>query len=229
VARFTPYPEGEQKIILEAKSSEEVPSLGAIDFGGLAQHVVDEGAIGCLLVAPAYPGADRGDESQAAKRALTQGVSCWTVEQLAQVVEAAEARHLTAADVLDVVTSKFTPDDVASAVSRLLAEPTWLRSELYGAVVDALRNLHGRMTDRPRTIDQIAAEVTGHEAFSQTAHADIRQAVIAVAGSSQGLLHVVGGNKVILRGDYDELERRVTQLTGRAAPPRRASTFREPN
>jgi hypothetical protein len=66
IARFMDYPGGEKKIALEAKSSADVPSLGAIDFAGLREHVEGLGAEGCLLVAPAYPGDSRGNRSAAA-------------------------------------------------------------------------------------------------------------------------------------------------------------------
>lgn len=227
LARFTEYPGGERRIILEAKSSEEVPSLSSIDFGGLHQHMLDEDAEGCLLVAPDYPGGSRGENAQAARRAQSLGISCWTVDQLASVVEASEARHITAADVRAIVVDSFRPEDVAEAVTGLLSDPKWVAQELYAAVVDALRDLHGRMTDRPRTVDQIASEVTRLQAFHDTDHRSVRAAVNALAGASQGLLHVVGGDKLVLRGDYDELERRVASLTGRTPPARRTSTFRD--
>ncbi|WP_081815327.1 ATP-binding protein [Leifsonia aquatica] len=86
VARFHDYPNGERKITLEAKSSADVPSLSALDFAGLEQHMRAEGAHGCLLVAPSYPGASRGEDAQAAQRARSAKVSCWTIDQLATVV-----------------------------------------------------------------------------------------------------------------------------------------------
>jgi len=50
IARYIDYPMGEKKITLEAKSSEDVPSLSAIDFAGLREHVQRHNADGCLLV-----------------------------------------------------------------------------------------------------------------------------------------------------------------------------------
>lgn len=226
VARYTEYPGGERKIILEAKSSEDVPSLGAIDFGGLHQHMLDEAAEGCLLVAPSYPGTTRSEDAQAAKRAVSLRISCWTVEQLASVVEAAESRHIAAADLLAIVTTAFAPEDVRAAVSDLLSDPTWITRELYGAVIDALRELEGRLRDRPRTIDQIAGEVTRKAEFRQTEHRVIKSAVYALVSASQGLLRLVGVDRVQILGDYDELERRTSQLTGRTGRARRSSTFK---
>jgi hypothetical protein len=231
VAKYSEYPGGEKKITLEAKSSAEVPSLGAIDFAGLAQHVKDEdGASGCLLVAPAYPGDTRGDDAQAALRAQTQKVSCWTVEQLARVIEAAEARHISAADVLDIVLTAFSPDQVAEAVDKLLDDETRTPREVYQAVIDALRALDGRLPDRPRSLDLIAAEITSRGDFATVQYETIRQATITVANASQGLLQITGrkNDQVLVRGSYDELERRVSQLLGRTGVPRRESTFRDP-
>jgi hypothetical protein len=232
VAKFSEYPGGERKITLEAKSSEDVPSLGAIDFAGLAQHVKDEdGATGCLLIAPDYPGGTRGDQAQAALRAQTQKISCWTVEQLARVIEAAEQRHISAADVLDIVLTAFSPDQVTTEVEKLLDEDSRTPRELYQAVIDALRELEGRVPDRARSLDLISAEITRRDAFASVPAKEIRQAMITIAHASQGLLQVTGGKnlQVVMRGSYDELERRVSQLTGRSGNPRRESTFREPS
>ena len=105
LARFTDYPDGEKKITLEAKSSEETPSLGALDIAGLAEHVEKTEADGCLLIAPSYPGGKRGQESAVSARARQNKISCWTIDQLAQFVAAAEARHLTARNILDIRSS----------------------------------------------------------------------------------------------------------------------------
>lgn len=225
VAKFSDYPSGEKKIILEAKSSEEVPSLGAIDFGGLHQHVEDEtGSVGCLLVAPAYPGSGRGDYSAAAKRAKSLGISCWTVEQLASVVEQSQARHISAADVFEIVTSSHTPDEVSSAVDELLSTGGDDHHALNGAVIDALRSLDGRMPDKARTVEAIATEITARPEFAKTEFQDIRRAVRELVVASHGILRNRGG-AIVLRGDYDELERRASAITGRAAPTRRPGLF----
>lgn len=226
VARYSDYPSGEQKIILEAKSSDEVPSLSAIDFAGLIEHVKSEpGATGCLLVAPAYPGSSRGDAAQAARRAETGKISCWTIEQLARVVEASQARHFTAADVIEIVESAFTPEQVTAAIDGLFEAPGFEHHALHAAVIDALRSLDGRMADRQRTIDLIAAEITRDDRFRDVEHADINRAVRSIAAASHGLLRIGKGGRLTLRGTYDELERRVSALTGRTPAPRRSSTF----
>lgn len=228
VARFSDYPDGENRITLEAKSSEDVPSLGAIDFSGIKQHVVDEpGATGCLLVAPSYPGSTKADDAQAAKRAQRDEISCWTVEQLARVVEASQARHISASDVMRIIRTAFSPDQVAAAVDDLLSNLAFDRQALYAAVIDALRSLDGRMKDSPRTIDLVAGEITGRPEFKDASHKDITKAVKAIAGASQGLLGVASKGRLVVRGDYEELERRVSSLTGRPPATRRSSTFAE--
>ncbi|WP_426572200.1 ATP-binding protein [Aquihabitans sp. McL0605] len=225
VAKYPDYPAGEKKIILEAKSSQDEPGLGAIDFAGLAQHMKDEpGAVGCLLVAPTYPGKGLGDYAQAAKRAENLGISCWTVEQLARVVELSQARHISASEILAIVTASFTPDQVAAAVDALLTVGGDDHHALNAAVIDALRSLDGRMPDKARTVEAIATEITGRPDFSSTKFADIRRAVADVVTASQGILRMRDG-RLILRGSYDELDRRAGSITGRGAPTRRASRF----
>lgn len=227
IARYNVYPGGEQRITLEAKSSTEVPSLGAIDFAGLREHMKDEGALGCLLVAPAYPGESRGADAAAAKRAEEQQVSCWTVEQLATVVERAEERHLGADDVVRIVQNAFAPEAVTEAITALFSDTSWSQREMYRAVVDALKSMDGRLTDRHRTVDMIAGEISGRPEFRDVKSSHVNDAVRAVAHASQGLLQYFSHDRVVIRGDYDELERRVAQLIGRTPNPRRASTFRQ--
>src|SRR5688500_3733608 len=81
--------EGERKITLEAKSSGGVPNLAQLDLAGVREHMDDAHykAHGCLLVAPSYP-KDEDESSAVSNRATTNGISCWTVEQLASFVDA---------------------------------------------------------------------------------------------------------------------------------------------
>ena len=165
IARFTAYPNGERKITLEAKSSGGVPELGNLDFAGLKEHVINYGANGCLLVAPKYPGESRGTCSSASSRAIENEISCWTVTDLARVVKSVESRHLGAKQILDIVLYKFAPDDVSAAVEELLNEPAWEHRSLYLAVLDALRELEGRLLDQARSVSHIATEVTRQQEF----------------------------------------------------------------
>ena len=227
LARLTDYPAGETKITLEAKASSGTPQLGPIDFAGLEEHVRDQRykAQGCLLIAPRYPGETRGDVSAAADRARSGLISCWTIEQLAQVVEAAESRHLTARHVLDIVLNKYAPEDVTEAVNRLLSQPAVATRDLYRAVLAALRNLEGRLPDRPRTTDMIAGEVSHEDAFKDVRGEEIEAAISALAQASQGLMHFRDG-RVVVYGAYEEIERRLNGLIGQAGTPRGRGSFR---
>jgi hypothetical protein len=225
VARLTGYPSGEQKIILEAKSSQKVPSLGAIDFAGLHSHMTNHSASGCLLVAPDYPGGSRGDNAEAAKRAEILRISCWTIEQLSAVVEAAERRQITARNVIEIVHRSFRPEAVATALAELLASPAWDEQKLYRGLVDALRRLTGKLRDRPRTDDLISAELTQDPDFADVLGTDVAKGLSDLAAASQGALTRTGST-VVLNTSVDELEQRVASLTGRVAPARRRSTLR---
>jgi len=225
LARLRDYPQGERKITLEAKSSGHVPSLAAIDFAGLAQHVTDQNAQGCLLIAPDYPGDSRGPESAAAKRAKDLHISCWTVEQLARVVESMESRYITARQILDIVLSAFTPEDVTTRVRALLEAPVHPPQELARGVMAALRALetYGPI-DRVRSIDMILVEL-GRSGVTASSD-EVRNAMRVIAAGSQGAVTMPSGDRFRLDTSVEELERRVTSLTGVQGSARRATTFR---
>lgn len=227
VARFLDYPGTETVITLEAKSSKDKPSLPHIGFDALSQHYDDYDAKGCLLVAPSYPGGSKGDRAQAAKRAQKQGVSCWTVEQLARVVEAAETRHIGARQILTIVLNSFSPDEVTKAVDDLLSEPAWSQRELYRAIIAAFHELDGTLTDRRRTFDMILPIVVRDPKLQSITGAQIEQAAIDLAGASQGALRV-SGEALVLNASVDQLETRVSALLGTAGKPRRDGTMHAP-
>ena len=225
IARLRDYPSGEQKITLEAKSSGKVPSLGAIDFAGLVQHVNDANAQGCLLIAPDYPGASRNDDAAAAKRAKEGKISCWTVEQLARVVEEMENRHITARQVLDVVLTAFTPQEVTAKLEALLAKPAQPPGDLARAVLAALRSLETfGPPDILRDLGMISTEL--RRAGVEAAAPDVRTAMQEIAAASMGAMSVTRHDNVILNTSVEELERRLEPQLGGAASARRASTFR---
>lgn len=226
VARFTDYPEGTKTITLEAKSSSKVPSLSAIDFAGLDEHRKRQSADGCLLVAPSYP-SHSDEDSAASFRARELQISCWTVSQLADFVEAAESRHLTAQQLLDIVLNKFMPTEVEEAVRRLLEEPAWSQRDLYVAALDALRELEGRMSKQPRTIDMVATEITRDITFRDVEVDKIDKALRELSSTSQGGLTVTSDKRVLLHVNYDELERRVNGITKQSTNPRRISSLRD--
>jgi len=230
-AKYKVYGPENQTFTLEAKSSEEVPSLGHLDFAGLRQHYEDkkaEGAIGCLLVAPDYPGRGKGNDSQVSKRSATQKVSCWTVEDLARVVEAAEARHITAEQVQKIVLSAFTPDDVQAAINKLLTEPGWSQRELYKAILDTLDGLQGILSESARTVDMLAPFIAKEPGFAGIEKNEILDAAEQIAKASKGMLHVTRQDGVVhVAGAMDELRRRLKDITGDEAAPRRRGTFRD--
>ena len=225
IGRFTNYPEGEKKIILEAKSSIDVPSLGHLDFAGLEQHMNDHSADGCLLVAPAYPGEGLGSEASASQRAKAARISCWTVEQLAEVVAAVETRQIGASQVLDIVLNYFTPEAVRSQVDKLLNDSTQEHRSLYIAVLESLKRLEGRLPDQARTISHVATEVTSNPDFAHVFERDIKSAIADLAAASHGTL-LLRGSRIVLNASLEEVERRVSGLTGNGGEPRRGGAFR---
>ena len=226
VARFTDYPEGERKITLEAKSSDDVPQLAQLDFAGLKEHVDRHQASGCLLVAPSYPGSTLGKGSAVSQRASENRISCWTVYDLARVVELVETRHIGAKEVLDIVLSQFAPGDVSTAVKELLDEPTWEHRSLYVAVLKGLRRLEGRLPDQARTVSHIATEVSGRQEFMNVTQDEIRKAVADLSGASQGTLLLRDDGRIVVNASFDEIERRLRGLTAEGGEPRRGGTFR---
>lgn len=227
LARFNDYPGGERKIILEAKSSKSIPSLSAIDFAGLRRHMVDPkyNASGCLLIAPAYP-ASTDESSAVAQSANQQKISCWTIDQLARVIEVAESRQITARHVLDIVLKDFAPLDVAKAVDNLLREPSWEVRTLYNEVLKALKELDGRLMDTPRTIAMVAALITNNPDFAVIEYKDVEKAVKELASASQGGMNV-NQNNIIIHLSHEELLRRVAGLTQNGGNSRKHSGFRK--
>lgn len=232
VARFAEYPGGEKVITLEAKSSQDIPSLGHFDFGGLFEHMkVDYRADGCLLIAPGYPGMTKGDGSAVANRAQLfsevskKGISCWTVEQLATFVEAAEKRHLNAKHVLDIALNKYSPSEVTAALDALLNRDTKDNPALYRSILKSLRRLEGRLKDSQRSVGMIAGRVLDDPEFEDVLVADVEEAVRVLANASQGGM-IVSGDNVLLYVSLDELERRLSNLTRFAGRPQTLSNFR---
>lgn len=230
VARLYDYPKGEKRITLEAKSSQDTPKLGQLDFAGLKEHKRDvdgKEADGCLLVAPSYSKAALGDDEGAvARRAKDNRISCWTVKQLADVVAAVETRHITAAQVLEIVLTDFAPEDVSRSVEKLLGEPGWEVQALYRAILEALEALEDRLPDADRTVDLVAGEVSSRPQFRGIKKADVEAAVRGLAGASQGLLKL-RDDRIVMQGSHEELKRRLYGQTGKSGTPRRGGTFRD--
>lgn len=229
LARYTEYPSGERKITLEAKSSKKNKKPDEIDFAGLHRHAEDYKADGCLLLAPGYAGGSRGDDSAVAQSPREQQVSCWTIDLLAQIIEAVESRHIGARKIFKIVTEKFTPSEVKQAVEDLLTEPSWSRRDLYQAILQVLRNMEGSSTDAPRDVSMIAGGLMVQQEFKGIGREYIRKAVSELAGASQGALILEENDEVIhITTNMDELERRVASLTKSPTTDRRISSFRNP-
>jgi hypothetical protein len=226
LAKFIDYPTGPQVITLEAKSSKDVPSLGALDFAGLQQHMIDHHANGCLVVAPAYPGTTRDEDSAASKRARELRVSCWTILQLSWFVKAVETRFLSARELLSIVLTKFAPEEVSAAIDELKRTLEWTMPNLYTAIAVALRELEDRLPDSPRTVSAIAAEVSRVQEFRKIRLEQVKGALVSMAESSKGAMTIRDEN-VILHVGTAELERRVADLTKQIGQARRESNFRD--
>lgn len=222
VARFTDFPGGEQKIILEAKSSNTKVSAQHIDFASIQTHMDRHNALGCLLVAPGYQGGRSGNVVTSANNLR---ISCWTVTQFADVIESAEARQISARQILDIVLKAFSPYEVSEAIEKLLAAPTWETRSLYLAVVETLRSIHDILAKTPRSVQLIAGEIAKIPEFDGIEESEIQRAVADLAGASQGGLLLRENDAIVLNVDYDELERRVHALTGKPGSPRRKGSF----
>ncbi|MHB8959046.1 MAG: ATP-binding protein [Candidatus Limnocylindrales bacterium] len=221
-AHYTAHDAG-PAFTLEAKSSASVPSLGAIDFAGLRSHADAHKADGCLLVAPAYPGLF-GELTQSSRRARQERVSCWTIEDLASVVENAEARHVNADRIREIVLGAFSPGDVRRRVKKLLGTPAWTQRELARAVLSALAGLEGKMSGSPRDISMIATAISLGTLESVEVD-DVRAVVLELAHASRGMLYLADDGKVFVRGSLEELRRRVASHVDEDAAPRRGSPF----
>jgi hypothetical protein len=160
---------------------------------------------------------------------MTQKVSCWTTDDLARVVEAAEARHITAEQVQKIVLGTFTPDDVADKVEALLSEPGWSHKELSNAMLDTLERMEGVLAKSPRTVDMLAVQIAMLPDFTGIEKDDIASAADQMAKASKGMLHVTPEGTLHLPGAMDELRRRLDGVTGTAGAPRRRGTFRKPS
>lgn len=231
LARLLDHKFGETTITLEAKSSEGEPDLGSLDFAGLKEHVDRHEADGCMLIAPSYVGEKKkrkpengvSVDSAVEHRAVANKISCWTISDLARVVEAAESHQITATQVVEIVLNKHRPTEVSQAVEQLLNSTNM--QQTYREILAALRQLNkpGRLQQTRRTVQHVAAVLAINA--GELNDDEVRNALVAMSNASRGILRL-NDNSIILNGDLDELERRVASLTGEAGQPRRPSTFR---
>ena len=226
VAGYQAYGVDNKKIIIEAKASIHTPSLGHLDLAGIHSHAVAVGAQGAILISPGYPAA-AAESGEINLRADQQRISCWTVEQLAQVVERAERRHINAVDIQDIIFNKFSPIEVTGAVRLLLETPVYDRRSLYRAILEALDTLAERLTDRPRNLSMIAGRIIDDPEIQDVSFKDLTEAAFDLARVSRGLLHITEDGEIVVLGDRAELRRRAAPLTELSEPPRRRGSFRD--
>lgn len=231
VARFLDSAMNETKITLEAKSSSGTPQLPQLDFAGLQEHWQKEGAAGCLLVAPSYPKPNQkraeltGYPGAVAKRSIAGKISCWTVEQLANIVENADRLEITTQEIANIVTSKFTPDDVTAALAELMDERTDMP-----AVYEAIMSVLGDMFDKENNKGHVrrVSAVSGALMYShpqlKVDEDDVKDALKDLARHSRGGMKLNRDAIVFLNG-FDEIRRAVSPLLGANGPPRSLGTF----
>ena len=226
IATLLEQPGKEIKITLEAKASKDVPSINDIGMGTLADHVKEYEAEGCLLVAPGYPGLTRGEASSISRMANQNRISCWTINQLAEVVSATQTRHISARKVLEIILNKFSPPDVSKAVEDLLGTPDWTEETLYNGVIDVLDQLSNNIPDARPTTDMVLGLLVSKPEYSGIAKVAVEEALRAVASSSKGAM-VVRGEEIKVNTSIPELRRRTTHITGNPGTPRRNGDFRD--
>jgi hypothetical protein len=227
IARYIGYPGGVSKLVLEAKSSKyNQRRPGPMDFAALRTHANSYGAVGCLLIAPGYIGQG-DDDSKVSKVAREQKISCWTIEQLAEVVEVAETRHIGAKDILDIVISDFKPLEVKQSVEKLLTEPIWSNRDLYRAIIQILKKMHGCVTDEARNVSMVIGAITCIQEYKEITGNEIREAFTELAAASKGAIILDRDTgEFHVTADMGEVERRISALTKSPTNGRRISSFR---
>lgn len=227
LARYRGYPGTVRKLVLEAKSSKHHRIRpGPMEFATLRDHTNKYQAVGCLLVAPGYVGEDDA-QSKVSRLAIEQRISCWTVEQLAEVVKNAESRHVGARQILDIASSYFSPVDVKQAVETLLTQPPWSSRDLYQIIIQVLKEMEGSGADRPRNVDMVVGAIITKPEFRTITAEEIMKAFSELAGASKGALILDKDSAEFhVTTDIDELERRGADLTKLTTSDRRISSFR---
>lgn len=143
------------------------------------------------------------------------------------MVENAQARNFTASQILAIIQTAFTPEQVTSAVDALLADPGYSDQDLYKAILRALRGLHGKMKGSPRTAQLITGRVVDEPGFEHIEQPVVEKALRDLMGVSGGAMHFDAGDigRVVVHTTLDELERRAASLLGEPGAPRHMGTF----
>lgn len=216
----------EKRITLEAKASTKTPSLGHMDYQTLERHRDDKKASGVLLVAPRYP-AQADDGSAVAKNANGSHVSSWTVELLAKVVENAKRYRITAQQIYDIVTSKFSYPDVEAAVQNLLSEDRDFRS-LYVGIINVLDEMFRDKKSEGDVRDLAGIKaVLNFKSHPKATKDEVGRAIADLAASSNGGMELLNDDTILFRSSIEEIKRQVAALTGEAGPPRTVGTFKQ--
>ena len=224
IGRYSSYPGGERVITLEAKASKGTPTLSQLDFATLARHKEQYSAQAVLLVAPRYPGLD--EEAAVPTMAKQQQISCWTVDDLADIVAAVERRQITAEEILDIVLTSFAPADVHAKVVMLLKHPEWDIRDLYEGILFVLRALEGRLPDASRSVGLISGRLLDIPALANVRESNVRKALSDMAAASQGFAHF-SGEALVVYGGLEEFSRRVAALVASPNTHRGLGSFRE--
>ena len=229
VARFNDYKNAEIKITLEAKSSVEIPELSSLDFSGLAEHMNNHQASGCLLVAPDYPGekqVKKGQNSAVETRAKMNKISCWTIKDLARIVSAAETHQINARQVLDIVLEQFTPKDVSGAVDKLLSTDSM--QDYYREILNVMKKLDtpDTLKNNIRTVQHISGLLAVDKKLKDVTDESIRNALAQMSHNSRGMVRLKGDH-ILFSGNIEEFERRISNLTGHSGVPRKLGSFRD--
>ena len=229
VATWHDYQAGQtRRLVVEAKSSGEIPQLGAIDFAGLWEHTSRWSAEGCLLVAPRYPGETKTD-SAVQYRANGLGVSCWTVDDFAALVEQAERLRINARHVTEIVTKKLHPAEVREAVQRLLLKLDRTEDDILGIILDHLQDWEHRglsqNTERKISGVHWGGIMNSPKPPANWEEEDTERAVRALRIRSKGLLEL-DGDKIVILGAVEQIRARVFGGAMDAAPSRSDGAFR---
>lgn len=225
VARYLDSSMAETTITLEAKASQGVPSLSQLDLAGVKRHRDQYKAAGILLVAPTYPG-ESDPNSALSVSARADNISCWTVEQLARVVESAEKQQLTAKQIAGILKKHFAPLEVKKAIENLLSDEIDMNG-LYKAVMRVLRSMFAerKLAGDQRKVSQIAGILSFENDFRNVTEPQVRKALVDLAHASRGAMSL-SDDVIIFFTDLEEITRRVSSLTGEIGSPRSLGTFK---
>ncbi len=226
LATFNSYDNGLITITLESKSSIKTPALPQLDFAGLQEHMKEYNATGCMLLAPSYPGNSKENSSAVSNRARELKISCWTIEQLAKVLEESEKRKIVTKDIIKIVQNSFTPMDVKEAVGKLLDNKEWNFYELYIAIIKTLETLEDRLSGSLRTLDNIASAITYEVPDMKSITKDeVDEAIKDISHISKGAL-IYRDNNIHLNTSLVELRKRISSHTGENKGSRKNGNFK---